>query len=76
MWVKLLIRLGKIALAKLCLVTGPNGLEMNTYALSEEEDIVIIRPWAEFQAVTPDLSRTTDGAGKQERDCYEERVCG
>jgi len=49
---------------------------MNTYALSEEEDIVIIRPWTKFQTVTPDLSRTADGAGKQERDRYEERVCG
>lgn len=76
MWLKFLIRVGKIALAKLCLVTGPNGLEMNTYTLSEEEDVVINRPWAEFQAVTPDLSRTTDGAGKQEQDCCEERVCG
>lgn len=56
MWLKLLIRAGKIALAKLCLVTGPSGLEMNTYALSKEEDVVIIRPWAKFQAVTPDLS--------------------
>lgn len=53
----------------------PNGLEMNTYALSEEEDVVIIRPRAVFQTVTPDLNRTTDGAGKQEGDRYEERVC-
>lgn len=57
------------------MVTGPNGLETNTYALSEEEDVVIIRPWAKFQIVTPDLSRTTDGAGKQEGNRYEERVC-
>lgn len=58
------------------MVTGPNGLEMNTYALLGEEDIVIIRPWAKFQTVTPDLSRTTDGAGKHEGARYEARMCG
>lgn len=49
---------------------------MNTYALSGEEDVVIIRPWAKFQTVTPDLSRTTDGAGKHEGARYEARMCG
>lgn len=38
----------------MCLVIGPRGLETNTYILSEEEDIVIIRSLAEIQVSMPD----------------------
>lgn len=56
------------------MVTGPSGLEMKMHTLSKEEDVVIIRPWAKLQTVTPDLSRTTNKAGKQEGAHCEARM--
>lgn len=48
------------------LVTGPSGLELNMYSLSEEADIIIITSWAKNHVLGPDLSWTTDFAGGQE----------